>query len=381
MPERGRGRSSRRPRAGSSPTSADGTTSAGARTGRSSRATRSSRCSPWGSAARRAAARSSTSHPRSSRTSGSRRPATRSSGQREERPVVRACAAPGWWSASFAGEGSSDERVLAAMGRSRARRSSLRRSPTAPTTTPRYPSARSRRSPSRTSSPRMCSLLGLTGTEQVLDVGTGSGYAAAVLDELAAEVVSIERIPASRTRATALDETGHGRVEVRLGDGTLGAAERAPFDAIAVAAATPSVPPALYEQLALGGRMVLPARRSARAAARPHRQDDRRARADRSARLSLRSARRGLRPAPARRPAATTATLARGMSERSTSSVAVARARMDAALRRRANWEQLVKFCVVGATATSSTSPSTRFSSRVRASTTSPRRSARSSSR
>jgi len=105
----------------------------------------------------------------------------------------------------------------------------------------------------------MCELLGLTGTERVLDVGTGSGYAAAVLDELAAEVVSVERIPAlADTARAALDETGHARVEVRLGDGTLGAPDRAPFAAVAVAAATPSVPPALYEQLALGGRMVLP---------------------------------------------------------------------------------------------------------------------------
>jgi protein-L-isoaspartate(D-aspartate) O-methyltransferase len=105
----------------------------------------------------------------------------------------------------------------------------------------------------------MCELLGLGGTERVLDVGTGSGYAAAVLDELAAEVVSIERIPALADSARrALDETGHARVEVRLGDGTLGAPDRAPFAAVAVAAATPTVPPALYEQLALGGRMVIP---------------------------------------------------------------------------------------------------------------------------
>ena len=105
----------------------------------------------------------------------------------------------------------------------------------------------------------MCALLALEGTEHVLDVGTGSGYAAAVLDELAASVVSIERIPslAERARRT-LVETGHGRVEVRVGDGSLGAPDRAPFDAIAVAAATATVPPALYEQLAEGGRMVLP---------------------------------------------------------------------------------------------------------------------------
>jgi len=105
----------------------------------------------------------------------------------------------------------------------------------------------------------MCSLLALGGSERVLDVGTGSGYGAAVLDELAARVISIERLEvlAGRARA-ALDVTGHGSVEVRVGDGRLGAPDRAPFDAIAVAAATEQVPPALYEQLAVGGRLVLP---------------------------------------------------------------------------------------------------------------------------
>jgi len=105
----------------------------------------------------------------------------------------------------------------------------------------------------------MCSLLELEGTERVLDVGTGSGYAAAVLDVLAADVISIERVEALAVRArTALEETGHASVEVRLGDGRLGVPDRAPFDAIAVAAATERVPPALYGQLAVGGRLVLP---------------------------------------------------------------------------------------------------------------------------
>jgi len=105
----------------------------------------------------------------------------------------------------------------------------------------------------------MCELLELGGDEHVLDVGTGSGYAAAVLDELAATVVSIERIPVLAARARrSLALTGHGAVEVRLADGSLGAPDRAPFDAIAVAAATDRVPPALYEQLAPGGRIVLP---------------------------------------------------------------------------------------------------------------------------
>lgn len=105
----------------------------------------------------------------------------------------------------------------------------------------------------------MCELLDLEGPERVLDVGTGSGYAAAVLDELAASVVSVERVPVLAARARrALELTGHADVEVRLGDGALGAADHAPFDAISVAAATDRVPTALYDQLAPGGRLVLP---------------------------------------------------------------------------------------------------------------------------
>jgi protein-L-isoaspartate(D-aspartate) O-methyltransferase len=105
----------------------------------------------------------------------------------------------------------------------------------------------------------ICSLLRLGGDERVLDVGTGSGYQAAVLDELAGEVVTIERIPELATAArAALEETAHERVDVRVGDGSLGVAERAPYDAIAVAAAAPNVPGPLYEQLAVGGRLVLP---------------------------------------------------------------------------------------------------------------------------
>ncbi len=105
----------------------------------------------------------------------------------------------------------------------------------------------------------MAELLGLDGDERVLDVGTGSGYAAAVLAELAKEVVSIERIPelAEQARA-ALAAAGHPDVDVRVGDGTLGAPDRAPFHGISVAAAAPEIPPALYEQLKDGGRLVLP---------------------------------------------------------------------------------------------------------------------------
>ena len=109
----------------------------------------------------------------------------------------------------------------------------------------------------------MCELLALDGSEHVLDVGTGSGYAAAVLDELAGSVVSIEVLPelAERARST-LAATGHRRIEVRAGDGRLGVPDRAPFDAIAVAAATAAVPPPLLEQLATGGRLVAPLGRS-----------------------------------------------------------------------------------------------------------------------
>ncbi|HSI98231.1 MAG TPA: protein-L-isoaspartate(D-aspartate) O-methyltransferase, partial [Gaiellaceae bacterium] len=105
----------------------------------------------------------------------------------------------------------------------------------------------------------ICQLLGLDGHERVLDVGTGSGYQAAVLAELAREVVTIERIPelAEHARA-ALGAAGYGRVEVVVGDGSLGVPDRAPYDAIAVAAAAPTVPEALYEQLVLGGRLVVP---------------------------------------------------------------------------------------------------------------------------
>jgi protein-L-isoaspartate(D-aspartate) O-methyltransferase len=105
----------------------------------------------------------------------------------------------------------------------------------------------------------ICSLLELGGGETVLDVGTGSGYQAAVLAELAGEVTTIERVPelVEWARAALLD-ADYERVEVRLGDGSLGVPDRAPFDAIAVAAAAPTVPEALYEQLREGGRLVLP---------------------------------------------------------------------------------------------------------------------------
>jgi protein-L-isoaspartate(D-aspartate) O-methyltransferase len=104
----------------------------------------------------------------------------------------------------------------------------------------------------------MLELLRLRGHERVLEVGTGPGYQAALLAELAAEVHTIEVEPglgeAARRNLAALDLD----VEVVVGDGRLGLPERAPFDAIVVAAATEAVPPALGDQLVEGGRLVAP---------------------------------------------------------------------------------------------------------------------------
>ena len=106
---------------------------------------------------------------------------------------------------------------------------------------------------------RICEALGLSGDERVLDVGTGSGYQAAVLAELAAEVYTIERIPELAERARErLAAAGYDEVQVHVGDGTLGLPEYAPFDGIAVAAAAPGFPETLYEQLKPRGRLVVP---------------------------------------------------------------------------------------------------------------------------
>lgn len=95
---------------------------------------------------------------------------------------------------------------------------------------------------------------------RVLDVGTGSGYQAAICAELAAEVVGIERIPElAEQAARVLAELGYAdRVEVVVGDGSVGWSPRAPYDAIVGAAAAPRVPETLKRQLAVGGRLVLP---------------------------------------------------------------------------------------------------------------------------
>ena len=106
---------------------------------------------------------------------------------------------------------------------------------------------------------RICEALRLRGNERVLDVGTGSGYQAAVLAELASEVFTIERIPElAETARRTLTEAGYSGVQVHVGDGTLGLPEHAPFGAIAVAAAAPGIPQKLYEQLVERGRLAVP---------------------------------------------------------------------------------------------------------------------------
>jgi protein-L-isoaspartate(D-aspartate) O-methyltransferase len=106
---------------------------------------------------------------------------------------------------------------------------------------------------------RMTELLGLRGPEKVLEIGTGSGYQAAVLGELSARVCTIERIPKLARQARGLLETlGYHNVWVRVANGTLGWPDEAPFDRILVTAGGPHVPPPLFEQLAEGGLMVMP---------------------------------------------------------------------------------------------------------------------------
>ncbi len=105
----------------------------------------------------------------------------------------------------------------------------------------------------------MISLLGLHGDECVLELGTGSGYEAALLGKLAAEVHTMELVPQLGTLAAqVLDELGCKNVHVHIGDGSLGWPEAAPYPAIIAAAAAPRVPPPLLEQLSDGGRLVLP---------------------------------------------------------------------------------------------------------------------------
>jgi len=105
----------------------------------------------------------------------------------------------------------------------------------------------------------MTEVVRLSPGDRVLEIGTGSGYQAAILAELVKEVDTIELIPELAARAAAvLRDLGYRNIRTRVGDGYLGWPERAPFDAIIVTAAPPEVPGALVEQLAVGGRMVVP---------------------------------------------------------------------------------------------------------------------------
>jgi protein-L-isoaspartate(D-aspartate) O-methyltransferase len=105
----------------------------------------------------------------------------------------------------------------------------------------------------------MTELLGLKGSERVLEIGTGSGYQTAVLGKLAAEVYSIEIIPGLSQRAKALLEgLAIDNVHLRVGDGFFGWEEPAPFDAILVTASAPKIPEPLWQQLRESGRLIMP---------------------------------------------------------------------------------------------------------------------------
>lgn len=105
----------------------------------------------------------------------------------------------------------------------------------------------------------MTEALGLTGEEKVLEIGTGCGYQAAILAELAPEIYSIERLYTLASRARQiLGSLRYFNVKIKVGDGTLGWPEEAPFDAIIVTAAAPGIPKPLLDQLAMGGRLIIP---------------------------------------------------------------------------------------------------------------------------
>ena len=105
----------------------------------------------------------------------------------------------------------------------------------------------------------MTEALELTGEEKTLEIGTGSGYQAAILAELSKTVYTVERIDFLLERAKELlSELGYANIQFKLDDGTLGWKENAPYDAIIVTAAAPHIPEPLYEQMADGGRLVIP---------------------------------------------------------------------------------------------------------------------------
>ncbi len=105
----------------------------------------------------------------------------------------------------------------------------------------------------------MTEQLALTGSEKILEIGTGSGYQAAILSHLATRIFSVERVSelAAKTRKL-LDSLHYTNVVIKIGDGTQGWPEHAPYDAIIVTAASPHIPDALVDQLAEGGRLVIP---------------------------------------------------------------------------------------------------------------------------
>jgi protein-L-isoaspartate(D-aspartate) O-methyltransferase len=105
----------------------------------------------------------------------------------------------------------------------------------------------------------MLQALSLTGSEKVLEIGTGSGYQTALLAQLAGEVYSVERHASlAQSAENVLHRLGYGNVNVLVGDGSHGLPAQAPFDAIVVSAAAPRIPPPLFEQLREGGRMIVP---------------------------------------------------------------------------------------------------------------------------
>lgn len=106
---------------------------------------------------------------------------------------------------------------------------------------------------------KMTEMIGLTGNEKVLEIGTGSGYQTAILAELSKEVISVERHKKLADQAQLiLSELGYKNIKIIVGDGTMGLANFKPFQAIMVTAAAPNIPQILLDQLAEGGRMVAP---------------------------------------------------------------------------------------------------------------------------
>jgi protein-L-isoaspartate(D-aspartate) O-methyltransferase len=105
----------------------------------------------------------------------------------------------------------------------------------------------------------MTEALELTGSEKVLEIGTGSGYQTAILAELARQIISVERIPAlAESAKKVLDSLGYTNIEIHIAGETLGWEKGAPYDAIMVTAGAPDIPDGLIAQMATGGRMVIP---------------------------------------------------------------------------------------------------------------------------